>query len=387
MNDSGNPEKRYRPRRRRRRLAREGGDHAANINQPGAAEAAAENANPAAPASGGDFRPQQPRAHRDAGRPAEARRQTELSVVIPLFNEAEALQELHQKISAALQELRRRAEIIFIDDGSGDRSFEILAELQRRDPRVRVIQFRRNFGKSAALAAGFRRASGQYIVTMDADLQDDPAEIKNLLHELQRGYDLVSGWKKNRKDRFIKRFSSKIFNLVTDWLTGLRLHDINCGLKIYRREVTQSIQVYGELHRFLPVLAHQVGFRVGEIVVQHHSRKHGKSKFGPSRFSKGFFDLVTVLFLTRYTKRPLHLFGVAGMISFVLGFGVAAYLAFEKLFLSKYLSNRPLLFLGLVLMIIGVQAVSIGLLGEMITAATPQAPFYFVKRELGFGRR
>ena len=281
-------------------------------------------------------------------------------MIVPLVNEADALQELHQKIGAALRDLRLRAEIIFIDDGSVDRSFEILSEIQRRDPRVRVIQFRRNFGKSAALAAGFRRAHGAYIVTMDADLQDDQDEIKSLLVELHKGYDLVSGWKRHRKDPFIKRFTSKIFNLVTDWLTGLRLHDINCGLKIYRREVTQSIHVYGELHRFLPVLAHQVGFRVGEVVVQHHPRKYGRSKFGLSRFSKGFFDLLTVLFLTRYTKRPLHLFGVAGMISFVLGFGITAYLAIEKLVLSKFLSNRPLLFLGLLLMIIGVQAVSIG---------------------------
>ncbi|MGH7494618.1 MAG: glycosyltransferase family 2 protein [bacterium] len=384
MNDPGNPERRSKPRRWRRRFPPRGKGNPAHPGPSITDESTSQHREAGGP-DHANSRPRE-RAQREAAH-ADTRGKTELSVIVPLVNEADSLEELHQKIGAALRDLRLRAEIIFIDDGSLDRSFEILSEIQRRDQRVRVIQFRRNFGKSAALAAGFRRAHGGYIVTMDADLQDDPAEIKSLLGELHKGYDLISGWKRNRKDPFVKRFTSKIFNLVTNWFTGLRLHDINCGLKIYRREVTQSVHVYGELHRFLPVLAHQVGFRVGEIVVQHHPRKYGRSKFGLSRFSKGFFDLLTVLFLTRYTKRPLHLFGVAGLIAFVLGFGITAYLAIEKLFLSRFLSNRPLLFLGLLLMIIGVQAVSIGLLGEMITAATPQAPFYFVKRELGFNKR
>ncbi len=312
----------------------------------------------------------------------------QLSIVIPLFNEAASVRELHEQISAALHELRMPAEIIFIDDGSEDRSFEVLREIHQRDRRVRVVRFRRNFGKSAALAAGFERAVGRFIVTMDADLQDDPAEIKPLLDELKRGdFDLVSGWKRERHDPFIKKISSKIFNRVTAFMTGLRLHDINCGLKAYRREVTSTIPVYGELHRFLPVLAFQEGFRVGEVVVKHHRRKHGKTKFGPSRFSKGFFDLITVLFLSRYTKRPLHLFGVAGTMAFIAGLGIAGYLSYERLVLKAYLTNRPVLFLALLLMIIGVQAVSIGLLGEMITAANTHARAYFVREELGGGKR
>jgi glycosyltransferase involved in cell wall biosynthesis len=309
---------------------------------------------------------------------------TALSVVIPLVNEAESLWELHRKVSTVLNRLRMRAEIIFVDDGSTDDSFNILRQLQQRDRRVRVIQFRRNYGKSAALAAGFARAQGRLIVTMDADLQDDPEEIPHLLQELNKGYDLISGWKKRRYDKFSKRLASKIFNKVTSWMTGVRLHDINCGLKAYRREVTDHVRVYGQLHRFLPVLAFKEGFRVGEIEVRHHPRKHGKSKFGVSRYTGGFFDLLTVLFLTRYTKRPLHLFGLGGLVCFLLGFGLSAYLTYERLMGIRYLTNRPLLFLGILLIIIGVQMISFGLLGEMIAASQSQTPNYNTKAELGF---
>jgi len=312
---------------------------------------------------------------------------TALSVVIPLFNEAASLAELHEKITEVINRLRLRAEIIFVDDGSTDDSFEKLRQLQRRDRRVRVIQFRRNYGKAAALAAGFSVAQGGYIVTMDADLQDDPEEIPHLLEELKKGYDLISGWKKRRHDKFSKRFASKIFNGVTSALTGVKLHDINCGLKAYRREVTDSIRVYGQLHRYLPVLAQKEGFRIGEAEVKHHPRKYGKSKFGLSRYTSGLFDLVTVLFLTRYTRRPLHLFGLGGLISFVLGFGVSAYLSYERLFNQSYLTNRPLLFLGLLLLIIGVQMISFGLLGEMLAATQNQTPNYGIKAELGFEKR
>lgn len=382
MNDAADSSKKSSPRPRRRPHRNR---HARGHNAQPQANPGDNNTHPPLPPADRD----NPKAKRERFRKPQRdhQRAPRLSVVVPLFNEAPSLNELYEKIVAALQALGISAEMIFVDDGSTDNSFDTLTHLRRRDQRVRVLQFRRNYGKSAALAAAFARARGDYLVTMDADLQDDPAEMKAMLDKLEAGYDLVSGWKRQRYDSFIKRFSSKIFNRVTSIVTGLRIHDINCGLKAYRRDVTQTIPVYGELHRFLAVLAHREGFRVGEIEVKHHPRKHGKSKFGPSRFTKGFLDLLTVLFLTRYTKRPLHLFGLAGIISFVLGLGVSAYLAVERLLWSVYLTNRPLLFLGILLMIIGVQMFSIGLIGEMITATNTQAPAYFVKAELGFGRK
>lgn len=382
MNDTPDSSKKSSPRSRRRPQRR--GQQRGHNAQPNPEGNITLPPTPAQLADRGNRKTNRDRFRRP---PRDHQRTPRLSVVVPLFNEAPSLNELYEKIVAALQALGISAEMIFVDDGSTDNSFETLTHLRRRDQRVRVLQFRRNYGKSAALAAAFARARGDYLVTMDADLQDDPAEMKAMLDKLEAGYDLVSGWKRQRYDSFIKRFSSKIFNRVTSIVTGLRIHDINCGLKAYRRDVTQTIPVYGELHRFLAVLAHREGFRVGEIEVKHHPRKHGKSKFGPSRFTKGFLDLLTVLFLTRYTKRPLHLFGLAGIISFVLGLGVSAYLAVERLLWSVYLTNRPLLFLGILLMIIGVQMFSIGLIGEMITATNTQAPAYFVKAELGFGRK
>jgi len=341
-----------------------------------------------ATANNGEWREKaQPLARTIAASTKWGRDHIVLSVVIPLVNEAESLTELHSQLHAVMQRLHIPAEIIFVDDGSTDGSFKKLQELHRRDRRVRVIQFRRNYGKSAALAAGFAQAQGRYIVTMDADLQDDPEEIPHLLNELEKGYDLISGWKKRRHDKFSKRFASKIFNSVTGYFTGVHLHDINCGLKAYRREVTESIRVYGQLHRFLPVLAAKEGFRVGEIEVKHHARKYGKSKFGLSRYTSGFFDLMTVLFLARYTRRPLHLFGLAGLISFMLGFGINAYLTYQRLFGIRFLENRPLLFLGMLLIIIGVQMISFGLLGEMLTATQAQSQSYpqqGIKTTLGF---
>ena len=311
----------------------------------------------------------------------------ELSIIIPLLDEAESLPELHSRLTDVLRRLEQPAEMIFVDDGSTDASVETLVKLRERDPRIRIVQFRRNYGKSAALAAGFARAQGNRIVTIDADLQDDPAEIPHLLKKLDDGYDLVSGWKRRRRDRFVKRVTSRIFNRVTSNLTGVQLHDINCGLKAYRREVTETIRVYGQLHRYLPVLALKEGFRLGEIEVKHHPRKYGLSKFGLSRFTSGFLDLMTVLFLTRYTRRPLHLFGVAGLVAFVLGTAISLYLAYQRIFLTVYLSNRPLLFLGILLVIIGVQFFSIGLIGEMIAAsaeANNPSQTYSIRKEVGF---
>jgi len=312
-----------------------------------------------------------------------AKSTVKISIVVPLFNEEESLVELHQQLSKAVCSLEKPIEFLFIDDGSTDNSMQVLSELHNKDPQVRVVQFRRNYGKSAALALGFKEARGEFIVTLDADLQDEPYEIPNLVKKLEEGFDLVSGWKKIRKDPFIKKSTSKLFNLVTRKMTGLGIHDMNCGLKAYRREVTETVNVYGQLHRFLPVLAQWQGFKVGEVVVKHNPRKFGKTKFGASRFIAGLFDLVTVLFITRYTKRPLHLFGLIGLASFLVGVGISSYLAVERLLLGKYLSDRPLLFLGILAIIVGVQFVSIGLLGEMITESRKDNTDYSIKKTLG----
>lgn len=306
-----------------------------------------------------------------------------ISVVVPLFNEEESLVELYEQLSKAVCSLEKPIEFLFVDDGSTDGSMQVLTELHKKDPQVRVVQFRRNYGKSAALGLGFKEARGELIVTLDADLQDAPHEIPNLVKKLEEGFDLVSGWKKIRNDPFIKKNTSKLFNFVTRKMTGLRIHDMNCGLKVYRREVTDTVNVYGQLHRFLPVLAQWQGFKVGEVVVKHNPRKYGKTKFGASRFIAGFLDLVTVLFITRYTKRPLHLFGLIGLSSFIVGVGISGYLAVERLFLGQYLSDRPLLFFGILAIVVGVQFVSIGLLGEMITESRKDNTDYSIKKTLG----
>lgn len=306
----------------------------------------------------------------------------ELSILIPLYNEEESLQELYQKLANVLGNLNRTCEIIFIDDGSTDGSFEVLQQLHRQDQRIRVFQFRKNYGKSAGLACGFDVVKGKYVITMDADLQDDPDEIPRLISQLEQGCDMVSGWKKKRYDPFIKRNTSKIYNRVTGWVSGLRLHDFNCGLKAYRSEVAKEIQVYGQLHRFIPVLAHWQGFKVSEIVVKHHPRKFGKTKFGPFRFAAGLLDLFTVIFLNKFKTRPLHLFGSIGVILFLVGMAINIYLAAERIFARQFLSNRPLLFLGVLLVIVGVQFISIGLLGEMITETQKKKLDYSLKNIL-----
>lgn len=291
----------------------------------------------------------------------------QLSVVIPLYNEEESLNELARQVKSALTPLGVSFEVLFVDDGSTDRSFDRLKEIHRRDRRFRIIRFRRNYGKSAALSVGFRHAGGAYIVTLDADLQDDPSEIPKVLEMLRSGYDLVSGWKKKRHDPISKTIPSRLFNFVVAKLTGIRIHDFNCGLKGYRREVARDIRVYGELHRYIPVLAHWAGYDIGEVVVQHHPRKHGTTKFGLGRFWKGLLDFLTVLFTTRFFRRPLHLFGLWGLIAFIAGFVIDAYLSVLWLLNLTALSNRPLFIVGFVLIIVGIQFISIGLIGEMIT--------------------
>lgn len=308
-----------------------------------------------------------------------------ISVVIPVLNEAESIPVLHDEIHAVLKPLGKRFEIIYIDDGSTDKTPGVLRNLCNSDPETQVIQFRKNFGKSAALSAGFDVARGQIIITMDGDLQDMPSEIPKLLQRLDDDTDLVSGWKYPRNDPFTKRIPSGVFNSVVRLLTGMSMHDFNCGFKVYRVEVTREIPLYGELHRYIPVLAHNRGFRVAEAKVRHRSRRYGYSKFGGARFARGFFDLITVLFLTQYTLRPLHFFGWFGVSTFALGFLINAYLA-SLWFLGQPIGTRPLLTLGVLLMIIGGQFLMFGLLAEMIASTTDRSTGYSIRRHLNSDR-
>ncbi|MBI2908090.1 MAG: glycosyltransferase family 2 protein [Chloroflexi bacterium] len=287
-----------------------------------------------------------------------------LSLVIPVYNESESLRLLHEGITAALGGLDY--EVIYVDDGSTDATAQRLREICLRDPRVEVIRFGRNFGKSEAMAAGFKEARGEIVVTMDADLQDDPTEVPRMVAELEKGFDLVVGWKQKRHDPLSKTAPSRVFNRVTARLTGLRLHDFNSGFKAYRRQVVESLHVYGEQHRFIAALAHWKGFRVTEIPVRHHARRFGRSKFGAWRFFAGFLDLFTILFLTRFKRKPLHLFGLFGVAC--LGVGALINLYLTVLWLGgEPIGRRPLLQLGILLMVMGMQFVGIGLLGEMVT--------------------
>lgn len=269
-------------------------------------------------------------------------------------------------------------EIIFIDDGSKDKSLNIIKEIARQDNKIKYVSFRKNYGKAAALQVGFNLATGDAVITMDADLQDDPAETVNLLNKLREGFDLVSGWKKVRRDPFIKKHTSKFFNLATRLMSGVKLHDFNCGLKAYRNEVVKSVKLYGELHRYIPVLAAWQGYRITEIPVKHHPRRYGKTKYGFSRFFKGFIDLVTVVFTTRYITRPLHLFGFIGAFFGIAGFVINAILTYEWICGSP-LSNRPMLFLGMLLIIVGVQFFGIGLLGELLVHTSNSEKEYVIK--------
>ena len=301
-----------------------------------------------------------------------------ISLVVPLFNEEESILPLINEIRKAIKPLNKPYEVVFVDDGSTDKSLQVIKEAAKSDNRLKFISFRKNYGKSAALQVGFKAATGDAVITMDADLQDDPHEVPNLLKKLDEGYDLCSGWKKERFDPFIKKYSSRFFNFVTRLISGIKIHDFNCGLKAYRREVVQNLNVYGELHRYVPVLAKWQGFTVTEIPVKHHKRRYGKTKFGISRFFKGFIDLITVTFVSRYVKRPMHFFGFLGALSFLVGLIVNGYLTVEWL-AGRPLSNRPMLFLGMLLIIVGVQFFSVGLLGEMMVHQNQSEREYVIK--------
>ena len=292
----------------------------------------------------------------------------DISVVVPVLDEGGTVQALAEQVLAVLDELGRSGEVIFVDDGSQDDTVERVRAAHSLDPRVRLIRLRRNFGKAAALCAGFDISRGRLVLTMDGDLQDDPAEIPRLLEALEESdLDLVSGWKQHRQDPISKRLPSKLFNWVTRKMARIDLHDFNSGFKLYRREVLEEIALYGELHRYIPVLASRKGFTIGEIPVRHHPRRHGTSKYGWDRFYKGLLDLITVLFIPRYTRRPLHLFGVIGL-------GLQ----------GQTLSNRPLLLLGVLLMLLGIQVLTSGLIGEMITFKNfHRSDTYSVKERLG----
>ena len=290
----------------------------------------------------------------------------EYSVVIPLRDEAESLPKLWEELSLVMDGLGGAWEAVFINDGSTDGSAAFLNDLRHKDKRVQLITFRKNEGKAAGLQAGFRQAKGKFVITMDADLQDDPAEVPNLLAKLNQGYDLVSGYKKERHDPFHKTIPSRIFNGMVRQLSGLKLHDINCGLKIYRREVVEELFLYGDLYRFIPIIAHNQGFRVGEIDVNHRPRLYGKSKYGFGRFMRGLLDLFTVTFLHRFMRRPLHLFGTLGLLLVAIGVVISSYLSVLHA-IGKQISDRPLLTLGVLCIISGIQLISTGLIGELIT--------------------
>ncbi|MHB0998967.1 MAG: glycosyltransferase family 2 protein [Armatimonadota bacterium] len=306
---------------------------------------------------------------------------TDISIVIPLYNEEDNLEPLYREITENLRKMNRTYEIIFVNDGSTDGSIAILEELCIVDPLVKVIHLRRNFGKAVALSAGFKEAHGNIIITMDGDLQDNPVEIPRFVAGIETGYDLVSGWKYVRHDPLSKTLPSKLFNKVVSSATGLSLHDFNCGFKAYSKDLIDKLQIYGELHRYIPALAYGNGFRVTEIKVDHRPRKHGKSKYGWERYTRGLLDLLTVIFITKYTKKPLHLFGSAGLLFMGIGFVINAYLAIIWL-MGQPIGHRPLLNLGVLLMVLGVQFVSTGLLGEMLTHSQKHDEESYISRRI-----
>jgi glycosyltransferase involved in cell wall biosynthesis len=311
---------------------------------------------------------------------------TNISVVIPLLNEEGSLPELAAWIRRVMDENGFSYEIIFVDDGSRDRSWEVIRELQALDPAVKGIRFRRNYGKAAALNVGFAASSGEVVVTMDADLQDSPDEIPEMYKMITaEGFDLVSGWKKKRHDPLSKTIPTKFYNWSARRMSGIRLHDFNCGLKAYQNQVVKSIEVYGEMHRYLPFLAKWAGFtKIGEKVVQHRKRKYGKTKYGLDRFYKGYLDLLTITFTSRFGKRPMHFFGFWGSLIFLGGFVIAGYLAYERFFnLAFKMTERPLFYFGLLAMVIGTQLFVAGFLGELVSRSASDRNAYLIAEKLG----
>ncbi len=304
-----------------------------------------------------------------------------LTIVIPLLNEEESLEPLHEKIRQVIDQHEYQVTIFFVDDGSTDNSYEVIQRLADKDPSVSALRFRRNFGKSAALEAAFREVASDVVITMDADLQDDPEEIPNLLAKLDEGFDLVSGWKRKRHDPITKTVPSKLFNWVTVRASGLDIHDFNCGLKAYRHDVVEELRVARGMHRYLPALAHWRGFRVGEIPVRHHPRIHGTTKFGAARLVNGFLDLLTVLLMTRYGGRPMHLFGWVGTFISMAGFAICGYIGFLRLVHGWIMNRYPLLFLGVLLILLGTQILATGLLADVIVSGRGhQSDFAIVDR-------
>lgn len=314
----------------------------------------------------------------------------DISVVIPLLNEVESLPELHEWIARVMKEHNFAYEVIFIDDGSKDGSWELIEKLSSENTNVKGIKFRRNYGKSAALNVGFERAKGKVVITMDADLQDSPDEIPELYRLIVgEGYDLVSGWKKKRYDPITKTLPTKLFNAATRAMSGIKLNDFNCGLKAYKYDVVKNIEVYGEMHRYIPVIAKWAGFpKIGEKVVEHRARKYGTTKFGLNRFVNGFLDLLTIFFMSRFGKKPMHFFGTFGMLSFMIGMVIALWLGIDKLVhvingtRAPLLSNNTFFYLGLVAMIIGTQLFLAGFLGELISRTHPDRNNYSIEKEL-----
>ncbi|MEI6059806.1 MAG: glycosyltransferase family 2 protein [Bacteroidota bacterium] len=311
----------------------------------------------------------------------------DITVIIPLLNEEESLPELCQWIERVMLENKYSYEILLVDDGSTDNSWKVVQQLHQGDPRIKGIKFRRNYGKSAALNTGFKVAGGDVVITMDADLQDSPDEIPGMYSMIkEQGFDLVSGWKKVRHDPSLtKNIPSKFYNSMTSWMSGVKLHDHNCGLKAYKKDVIKSIEVYGEMHRYIPVIAKWNGFKkIGEKVVEHRKRKFGVTKFGVNRFINGPLDLISIMFVSKFGKKPMHLFGMLGMLLFVVGFAIAGILTYDKFFLAEYkMTDRPLFYFGLLSMVLGTQLFMTGFLAEMMARNSPERNHYLIEKELG----